>query len=379
MQVGALPPVPIPGAVFILAASPRRTRTKPKGLKADRESFSLKQSTLARDDQHESTWLLSFIQLSEEQAAWKRSRHLRNWWGTFRLHLSGEVVTLLPFTAAGRRGLVRELKPAGIINSLWPAVARAAPAGEWWGSLGAVSSSLPRSVGSPWLRCATVVVSLAEVSGSAAGTTSLLLRGFLKLGEPQEQPGACNSQASGWWELRRPRSEGQLRQSVGIVPCLPWDRQGPQQAWQRGFPVLPLPAWTRRLKGGGQWHCNWAIINYFQAGLWRNYIRRRMPDSAHPPKEGVMAHTAHSELNTSFQTLLLLTGVEHTCSGWCYHTWVSPGPPQLHREMGLKKSYHSKEKQGMKTWRHCRKRDEQKMSVATKAGHKKVLGARCFS
>lgn len=67
-------------------------------------------------------------------------------------------------------------------HSLWPAVARAAPGGDWVGSL--------------WLRCATIV-SLAEVSGSAAGTISLVLRGLLKLGEPQEQPRACNSHDSG--------------------------------------------------------------------------------------------------------------------------------------------------------------------------------------
>ena len=68
MQVAALPLVPVPGAVFILAASPRRIRTKPEGLKADRESFSLKQSTMARDEEQTSTWLLSFTQLSGEQA-----------------------------------------------------------------------------------------------------------------------------------------------------------------------------------------------------------------------------------------------------------------------------------------------------------------------
>lgn len=64
-------------------------------------------------------------------------------------------------------------------------------------SLGPVSSSPSCTVGSLWLRCA-IVVSLAGVSGSAAGTLSLLLGGFLKLGEPQEQPGACHSQDGSW-------------------------------------------------------------------------------------------------------------------------------------------------------------------------------------
>lgn len=43
-------------------------------------------------------------------------------------------MTLLPFTAAGSRGLVSVLKPAEIIDSSWPAVARTAPGGDWLGS-----------------------------------------------------------------------------------------------------------------------------------------------------------------------------------------------------------------------------------------------------